>query len=454
MAGYIIPSIFIAVLLVLILGGVHIVVALGISSLLGIYLVTGRPDIVLSMLSSTAFEALHEYVFAVLPLFVLMGEFISKSGCARDVYIGTNRLLVGLPGRLALATVLGNVIFAFVTGSSIAAAAAFSRISYPQMLRYNYDKRLALGLVAGSACLGMLIPPSILMIVWGVITEQSIGALFIAGVMPGFLLAGLFCIYILVLSRVRPSLVGDAPAARLSSATTAANPSRIEEISSAREPSRAKISTSSIGLGLLITAVLGGIWLGFFTPTEAAGIGALMALVLAFLKGMRLKGLIDAIMESGRILAPLLLLITMALLYSRLLALSGVVGAVQDKVLGSGLAPWMIITLIIALWLLLGMFIDSVSIMLLTVPVVAPLAAKLGYDPIAFALVGILAIECGLLTPPFGLVVYAVKTSVSDDSVSLGQIFTGSTPFAVMLLIVTILVAIFPPIATWLPSRM
>lgn len=453
MADYVIPSIFIAVLLVLILGGVHIVVALGISSLLGIYLVTGRFDLVLSMLSSTAFEALHEYVFAVLPLFVLMGEFISKSGCARDVYIGTNRLLVGLPGRLALATVLGNVIFAFVTGSSIAAAAAFSRISYPQMLHHNYDKRFALGLVAGSACLGMLIPPSILMIVWGVITEQSIGALFIAGVLPGFLLASLFCIYILTLSRFRPEFVGDALGARDQGAA-AGNSTRKRDVADAREPSRAEIATSSIGLGLLITAVLGGIWLGFFTPTEAAGIGALMAFILALLKGMRLKGLVEAVMESGRILAPLLLLIIMALLYSRLLALSGVVGAVQDNVLGSGLPPWLIIAFIIALWLLLGMFIDSVSIMLLTVPVVAPLAAKLGYNPVGFALVGILAIECGLLTPPFGLIVYAVKTSVSDDSVSLGQVFAGSTPFAVMLLIVTILVAIFPPIATWLPSHM
>src|ERR687891_340756 len=170
-------------LVVMVLMGVHIAVALGMASALGIYLVTGSFAIVERMLASTAYEALRDYVFAVIPLFMLMGEFIARSGAVRDVYRGINRGLRRIPGRLALATVLGNAMFSLVTGVSIASAAAFSRISYPEMRRHGYHRGFALGTVAGSSCLGMLIPPSVLMIVWGILTEKSIGALFLAGVM-------------------------------------------------------------------------------------------------------------------------------------------------------------------------------------------------------------------------------------------------------------------------------
>ena len=206
-------AIFLVVSLIfLVVIGVHIAVALGITSALGIFLVTGADanafHTVQAMLADTAYEAIRAYVFAVIPLFMLMGEFIGKSGTVTDVYRGINRLLHRIPGRLAIATVIGNALFSFVTGVSIASAAAFSRIAYPEMKRHGYHKGFALGAIAGSSCLGMLIPPSVLMIVWGILTEQSIGQLFAAGVFPGLMLAGLFIIYVFAYSLWRPETVG------------------------------------------------------------------------------------------------------------------------------------------------------------------------------------------------------------------------------------------------------
>jgi tripartite ATP-independent transporter DctM subunit len=207
-----IAIILIVVLIALVAIGVHIVVALGMTSALGIFMVTGADSnafvTVQRMLAATAYEAIRDFVFAVIPLFLLMGEFISKSGTVTDVYRGVNRMLRRLPGRLAIATVLGNAMFSFVTGVSIASAATFSRIAYPEMRRHGYHNGFALGAVAGSSCLGMLIPPSVLMIVWGILTEQSIGQLFAAGVLPGLLLMSMFIVYIFAMALLKPDVVG------------------------------------------------------------------------------------------------------------------------------------------------------------------------------------------------------------------------------------------------------
>ena len=427
-------------LLVLVALGVHIAVALGVASALGIYLVTGELRVVATMLGSTAYESLRDYVFAVIPLFMLMGEFIGKSGAVTDVYRGINRALKRLPGRLAIATVLGNALFSFVTGVSIASAAAFSRIAYPEMKRFGYHKGFALGAVAGSSCLGMLIPPSVLMIVWGILTEKSIGQIFLAGVLPGLLLTLMFVIYIFASALFRPGLVGGGVDARVSE--------RAAEIS----PSALVVSGG--GIMSVIVAVLGGIWFGVFTPTEGAGAGAFIGLVLGIAKGMRFKGIIDSILSVGRTSAPILLLLVAASLYSRALAMTGVTNAIQNLFLGAGLTPFMIIAIMVLVWFLLGMVIDSISIMLLTVPIFAPIAETLGYDPIAFAIIGILAIEAGLLTPPFGLLVYTVKSAIQDDdaSVSLVDIFRSSTPYWAIMLLTMTLIIVWPQIATGLPS--
>ena len=445
-----VATILIATLLVLVAFGVHIAVALGMASVLGLYLVTGDMHVVTSMLGSTAYSALRDYVFAVIPLFMLMGEFIGRSGAVTDVYKGINRGLRHIPGRLAIATVLGNALFSFVTGVSIASAAAFSRISYPEMKRHGYDPGFALGTVAGSSCLGMLIPPSVLMIVWGILTEKSIGQIFLAGVIPGLMIAGLYCLYCLVVAIVRPDIVGAMPApARAVSTVGAAQVGVIEEEA---ESTRLQAWGSGGGIFLVVAAVLGGIWFGIFTPTEGAGAGAFIGLIMAILKGMRLRGIVEAILSVGRTSAPILVLLVTAQLYSRTLAMTGVTNAIQDFFLGSGMGPVLILCAMVGIWFVLGMVIDSISIMLLTVTIFEPIALKLGYDPIAFAIIGILAIEAGLLTPPFGLIVFTVKAAVDDDDITVWQIFRSSTPYWVIMLIGVVLLVLFPKIATWLPS--
>jgi C4-dicarboxylate transporter DctM subunit len=445
------------VLLVSLIGmvllGVHIAVALGIASAVGIYLVTGSFGVVERMLASTAYEALRDYVFAVIPLFMLMGEFIAKSGAVTDVYRGINRALRRIPGRLALATVLGNAIFSLVTGVSIASAAAFSRISYPEMKRHGYHRGFALGTVAGSSCLGMLIPPSVLMIVWGILTEKSIGALFLAGVVPGIMVAGLFCLYILVTAILRPDVVGQSalPAAK-GSLSAARAPAATADAVAEPDVSRFAVWTSTSGILLVVVTVLGGIWFGFFTPTEGAGAGAFIALALAIIKGLRAREIVSCILSVGRTSAPILILLVTAALYSRTLAMTGVTSAISGLFLETGLSPLMILLVMILVWFVLGMIIDSISIMLLTVIIFEPIAVSVGFDSMQFAIIGILAIEAGLLTPPFGLLVYTVKLAIDDRDISIWDIFRSAAPYWVVLLLSVALVAMFPAIATMLPN--
>ena len=349
-----------------------------------------------------------------------------------------------IPGRLAIAPVIGNALFSFVTGVSIASAAAFSRIAYPEMRRYNYHKGFALGTIAGSSCLGMLIPPSVLMIVWGILTEKSIGQIFAAGVFPGLLLMVLFIIYVFSMALIKPELVGAGTA-------TPVETDSDEKIDD--DVSTGQFISSLIGILIVIAAVLGGIVFGVFTPTEGAGAGAFIGLVLGLLKGMRYKDIIDSILSVGRTSAPILLLLVTAALYSRTLAMTGLANAIESLFIGSGMDPWMVISVMVIIWFLLGMIIDSISIMLLTAAIFSPIAEKLGYDPIAFAIIGIIAIEAGLLTPPFGLLVYTVKSAIEgiDPDMSVMTIFISSTPYWMVMLLGMVLIINFPVIATFLP---
>jgi C4-dicarboxylate transporter, DctM subunit len=425
----------VAVLLLLVFGGVHIAIALGAAAVLGIWLMTGDFQVVANFIGSTAYEAVRDYVFAVIPLFMLMGEFLAKCGAATDLFSLFNRLTRIVPGRLAVATVISNAVFAFVTGVSIAAAAAFSRIAYPEMKRHGYQDRFALGCIAGSAVLGMLIPPSVLMIVWGILTEISIGDLFLAGVLPGLLLTALYCIYIVAAAGFNPRLAGSD-----------------KHVVDEREPGLLRAAMSTLLVVLLVAGTLGGIWFGAFTPTEGAGVGAAASLLLAIGKGVRAKEIGEVIVTVGRTSAPLLLLLVTAQLYSRVLTMTGFTRAAQELLLGSGLAPGGVLLLMVLVWFILGCLIDSISIMLLTVPIFWPIAAALGMDPLAFAIIGIVAIETGLLTPPFGLLVFTVKAAIHDPSIGVGKIFAGSTPYWMLLLAVIVCLWYFPALATYLPG--
>lgn len=429
-----------AILLAIVFAGVHVAVALGIASMLGIYMMQGDMVVVRSFIAQTAYESLRDYVFAVIPLFMLMGDFLAKCGAARDLFALTNRLSRRIPGRLAIATVLANAVFAFVTGVSIAAAAAFSRIAYPEMKRYGYERRFALGCIAGSACLGMLIPPSVLMIVWGVLTEQAIGKIFIAGILPGFVLVGFYCTYILWVALTQPERVGAGTQVTRSASS----------VDVTDEEFRTLVVSTLLVIGLIL-ATLGGIWLGFFTPTEGAGVGAALALLIALWKGMRVKELFEVVLSVGRTSAPLLLLLFCAQLYSRVLSMTGITSAAKDLFIASGLGLFGVLALMVMIWFILGCLIDSISIILITVPVFAPVAMALGMDPLAFAILGILAIETGLLTPPFGILVFTVKAALPREA-SVGEIFRGAIPYWFALLATIVVLAVFPALATWLPA--
>lgn len=426
-------------LLLLLTLGVPIVVALGLASFVGVALLTRSLDIALSILSTTTFEALRDYLFAVIPLFILMGELVARSGAAMDLYMSINRVMRRVPGRLAVATVLGNAVFGAIVGVSVASAAAFSRIAYPAMSKAGYDKRVSLGCIAGSASLGMLIPPSVLMIVWGVLTQESIAKLFLAGVIPGLTLAVMYALFCIGYAMWKPEAFGG------------------ERRGSGRSGSAEAPVTSSelIGTGGclgLIALVLGGIWSGLFTPTEGAGVGALLGLVLAVIKGVRWAEFKEVLLHTGKAAAPIMCLLIFAQMYSRLLAMSGVGATVQSFVGGLTVAPGLILLAMVAVWFVLGMFIDSVSIILLTVPIFVPIAIVLGLPPIAFAIIGIVVIEVGIITPPFGLVVFTVKGCVKDPDVTLGDIFRGALPYWVMLLVLAGMVYLMPWMATYLPS--
>ncbi len=421
--------VILAALIALVVAGLHIGIVLGIVSLVGTWLLFGDLTITLELANQSAYAVLRNSVFAAIPLFVLMGEFMSKSGMAADLYRIADYFLRRLPGRLAVATVFGNAVFAAVTGVSIASAMTFSRVAYPEMRRFGYDRSYALGSIAGSASLGMLIPPSVLLIVWGIVIEHSIGKLFLAGFIPGIILALLMGVYCVVRAAARPAL---APA-----------PTGRDD-----KPPTGRETVSGLGVVVLILLVLGGLFVGLFTPSESAAVGCAGAIFFAGIKGLGWRGWREAVIEAGKTIAPIMFLLMTAAMYAKFLALGNIIQIIQDLIAGLGLTGFWVTVLMIAIWLAMGTLIDSISIILLTVPIFWPLAEAAGWDPYAFAIFGILAIEAGLLTPPFGLLVYTVKGAVPDPSVTLKDIFSGSIPYWLLMLVVMAVVWLWPVTAT------
>ncbi len=429
------PEVVLVIILVALIGlvvaGLHIGIVLGMVSLGGTFLLFDDLAITMELANQAAYAVLRNSVFAAIPLFVLMGEFMSRSGMARDLYKICNYFLRALPGRLAVATVFGNAVFAAVTGVSIASAMAFSRISYPEMRRFGYNRSYALGAIAGSSSLGMLIPPSVLLIVWGIVIEESIGKLFLAGFIPGVILAALMGLYCAGYARFRPEAAPSMDAL-------------------AEEPPTLAEVVSGLGVVALILLVLGGLFAGLFTPSESAAVGCGGALLFSAMKRLKWLDYRTAIIDSGKTIAPILFLLMTASMYAKFLALGGIIGVIQDFIDGMGLGPFGVTILMILIWLAMGTLIDSISIILLTVPIFWPLAEAGGWNTYAFAIFGILAIEAGLLTPPFGLLVYTVKGAVPDPSVTLKEIFGGSIPYWILMLIVMVVIWIWPVTATFL----
>lgn len=429
------------VALVLVAGslGVPIAYAMGLCAITGVAL-SGGLQAALGLVGDTAFGSMREYLLVVIPLFDAMGFLVARSGAAKDLFVWVNRKLGRLPAKFAVATVVGNAIFATVTGIGAVAAVTFSRIAYPQMRRFGYDPRFAFGCVAGSSVLGLLLPPGILLIIWALLTEQSVGKLFLGAVVPGLLLAAALALYCIIRAIRDPSL---APPTPPQSAV------EVEESSNRRSE-----AASIFGIVSLMVTVLGGIWGGFFTPAEAAAFGLTGATALALVKGMGWKAILDTLLDSGKAVAPLLLMLIAAQMFSRMLAYEGVTDQLESLLRTSGLGAFGTFVLMVIVWLVLGSMLDSVSIMLLTAPIFWPIAKNFGFDPIGFTLSAILFIEAGLLHPPFGMAVYLVKTSIQDDTVSLADGFWGTLPFCFVTLAVAVLISIFPTLASWLPARL
>ena len=421
-----------------ILLGVHIGVALAAVSVLTLWLIVGKFEVAISLLQTTAYSAVMDYVFAVVPLFVLMGIFATVAGATRELFSSAQVLLGRVRGGLGIATVLANAVFASITGVSVASAAVFSKIAIPEMERLDYDRKFSLGIVAGSAILGMLIPPSVLMIVYGVLTEQAIGRLFIAGVLPGLVVVAVLSIGIWAMVLLQPRLGGRQVAARRLDFRTLV-----------------RVATAPWAVVALVVLVMGGIWGGFFTPTEAGAVGAAGGFLLIFINRQKLTlhGLWRILLDAGQTTASIFLLLICAQMYSRVLTMSGLAGNVTAWVTALSIPPIFIILGFIVVFVLLGCILDSTSIIILTIPLMYPIAANLGYDPLWFAIVAILAIEIGLLTPPFGMVVFAMKSAIGDG-VRVDEIFAGAIPFILLLLVALGIIIAFPRLSTWLPSLM
>lgn len=438
MSGVEIGLASILAIVVLIYAGMHIAVALCLVSLLGVWLIKDSFAVATNLLALAAYDAVYGYDFAVIPLFVLMGLLVSIAGVGRDTFWAANLLLGRVRGGLGLTTVGANAVFAAVTGISIASAAVFTKVAVPEMLRAGYTPRFAVGVVAGSSVLGMLIPPSLLMIVFGLIAEQSIGDLFIAGVVPGLVLATAFAVQILLFSYLAPQWV---------------------YVGARAAPSEPGLGSSDavrrlFPVALLIALVIGGIYLGWFTPTEAGAVGAAGALVLAaWRRQLTLAVAWQVLSETGAVTVSIMFLIIAANIYSRLLAFSGMPLALQSWVTAGGFDFYTLLVIYSVIIVLLGTMIDAVSIMLIMVPMFLPLLRGFDVNLIWFGVVTVIAVEIGLITPPMGLSVFTINSTLNDARVKLGDIFIGAAPYVVTMFLVLLLIIFVPQIALVLVGK-
>jgi C4-dicarboxylate transporter DctM subunit len=424
----------IALMLVLIYSGLHVAITLILLSFVGVWLLRGNFDLAANLMVAAFKDSISDYLFGVVPLFVLMGLTVSVAGIGRDTFDVAQQAFRRIRGGLGVATVAANAIFAAITGISIASAAVFTKVAVPEMRRHGYTPEFSVGVVAGSSVLGMLIPPSLLFILYGVLTETSVGDLFIAGIIPGLLLALIYAIGIVAMARFVPGFVGGRAVAD----------------ETAPLMGWGEIASKLLPIVGLVALVLGGIYGGIFTPTEAGAAGAAGALIIAIAKRrLSLRAFWQVLVQTGHTTAAICFLIMGASLYSRMLAFSGMPNWLGNSVIEAGLTASGVVLAMILVMVILGTILDSSSILLLVLPIAIPILNGLGVDLIWLGVIAILAVEIGLLTPPFGIAVYVIKSTLGADSdITLGQIFAGAAPFALMMALVLALVFLFPPLAT------
>lgn len=433
-------------MLVFIYLGMHIAVTLALVSFVGAWIIKGNTVVAVNLLWISAHQTVNNFVFAVIPLFVLMGFLVSVAGMGRDAYEIGQLMLRRVRGGLGMATVVANAIFAAITGVSVASASVFSKIAVPEMMRHGYTGRFAVGTVAGSSVLGMLIPPSVLLIIYALIVEESVGDLFIAGIGPGILLTIVYCGLIYLMARYLPRMVFSSGAFS-------------DQSSSDEGPDEEEITGNVWGKILpivtLILLVMGGLYGGVFTPVEAGAAGAFLALVFAIVRRkLTFRSLWDVLIDTGKVSATLLFLIISASMYSRMLGMSGLPGEMADIFNELGAGFYGMLALYVVIVIILGTIVDSVSIMLIMVPLFVGALKFYEIDLIWFGIVTVIATEIGLLTPPLGLAVFVVHSTLNRSDISLKEIFAGAAPFALAMVFALILIIAFPSLSTYLVQAM
>lgn len=419
-------------ILLLIYTGIHVAVALGLVSFIGVWLIRDSMDIAVSLLTAATQDTIEHAVFANIPLFALMGIVSSEIGLGADVYRVANQLFLRVRGGLGMATVAANALFASITGSSIASASVFTRIAVPEMLHFGYTRQFSVGVVAGSSVLGMLIPPSSMLIIYAIVAEQSVGHMFIAGIIPGILLATAFILGIFVMARLMPKFIIE-------------NPGQTTSGSDEALMSFGDIAKLLWPVAFLVVLVLGGIYTGWFSPEEAGAAGSAGALGIGLLKRrLSWQGFWRVLVETGHITAAILFLIIAASMYSRMLGVAGLPTLFSDWLTGMGLGMTGLMVIYIILMVVLGTIIETASIILIVVPLFLATVEVLGGDLIWFGIVTVIGAEIGLLTPPLGISCFTIKSTIKDPSITLGHIFMGAFPFALIMLLVLIAIVAFP----------
>jgi C4-dicarboxylate transporter DctM subunit len=420
------------VLFALMLLRVPVGMAMGLVGVSGFaYLVGGGPA--LKLVGQTSMRTVTDYTFGVIPMFLLMGAFVTTSGMSRELFGAANTFVGHLRGGLGIATIVACAGFAAISGSSVATAATFSTVAYPEMRRYDYPQSFATGVIAAGGTLGAMFPPSTVLAVYGIITEQDIGRLFIAGILPGLLAVSMYILTVVVIGKLRPGF--------LPAGVRAGAPERMKAIRGVWAPV------------LLFVFVIGGLYGGLFTPTEAGGMGAGGAFLIGVLRGRLSRADIrSSLLQATRTAAAVFTVLIGALLFGYFLTITQTPQKVTEFLTGLGVGRYGVLALIMLMYLVLGCLMDAMAMIILTVPIIFPVIKSLGFDPIWFGVIIVMTVELGLIHPPVGMNVFVIKSVVKD--VKFSTIFVGVLPFILTDLIRLVILIAFPIIALYLPTRM
>lgn len=422
-------------LILLLASGIPIGFAAGVVGVVGL-LITGQSHAVFSI-ATWSYGSLNDFVLIALPLFIFIAETVAFTGIGTDLFTALDKWIGRQPGGLAAASVAACAGFAAISGSSTATAATMGTITVPEMLKRNYNKSFCTGAVAAGGTLGILIPPSIPMVIYGISVEQSIGKLFLAGFIPGFVTAAMMIAFIIIVSRLRPSLAPRAAMARITWGERFIALLRVWPV-------------VVVFLSIMVT-----IYMGIATPTEAAAIGAMVVLIYAAaMRRLTFKTLSGALLRTVQTTTFILILIIGMTILAYLLTTLRIPQELSRWVVDLGLSRWGVLWVIIATYFVLGMFLDVIGMLMLTLPIFFPIIVALGFDPIWFGIIVVLNLEVGLLTPPVGLNVYVLKGVVDRYGVTMADVFKGVFPFVGILLLSMVLLQLFPQLALWLPSTM